>query len=441
MDIFTRADLRDLLAEHERPCVSLFMPAHRGGAEEDPIRFRKLLGQAEERLIQHGLRAPEAKEFLAPLHSLLEDVSFWPNQCDGLAVFLARDFMRIYRLPWRFQEEVEVGGLFQVAPLLPLLHGDGRFFVLAVSQNSVRLFQGTRFTVSPVDLRRFPFSLIGPKGVPPNLAEALLTHDKDEPLTFHTRPTSGGSWGAIFEGHGVGIDDEKDDLLRYFQRIDRGLHDVLREERAPLVLAAVEYLQPIYRDASTYPHLLAKGIEGNPDRLNEKELHDRAWAIVEPQFQENVRQAVALYHQAIAHFHPALPVRRATADVNEIIRNRATRTCRTWQRSTPCATATRFTHSGGRTCPLAHRWPPSIICRSPSTQANAREVPRGGRPCDTRLGRRIILSHAVRARTGARIRSGSLRSRPGISPVGPAGCRSPLLEVIPGWLAKWDGWL
>lgn len=309
MDLLTRTDLRALLAEHERPCVSLFMPAHRGGAEEDPIRFRKLLGQAEERLIKHGLRAPEAKEFLAPLHSLLEDVSFWPNQCDGLAVFLARDLQRIYRLPWSFQEELEVGGLFQVAPLLPLLYGDGRFYVLAVSQNSVRLFQGTRFTVSPVDL----------KGVPRNLAEALQTHDRDEVLTFHTRPTSGGSWGAIFEGHGVGIDDEKDDLLRYFQQIDRGLHEVLREERAPLVLAAVEYFQPIYREASTYPHLLAKGIEGNPDRLSEKELHDRAWAVVAPRFQENVRQAIARYHQAIAQFQPAIPARRATADVNEII--------------------------------------------------------------------------------------------------------------------------
>jgi hypothetical protein len=278
------------------------MPAHRGGAEEDPIRFRKLLAQAEERLVAHGLRATEGREFLAPLHSLVGDASFWRNQCDGLAVFLARDFLRVYRLPWAFQEELEVGGLFLVAPLLPLLAGDGRFYVLAVSQNGVRLFQGTRFAVSPVDL----------KGVPRNLAEALRRHDRDEVLTFHTRPTSGGSWGAIFEGHGVGIDDEKDNLLRYFQGIDRGLHEVLREERAPLVLAAVDYFLPIYREASTYPHLLEKGIEGNPDRVGEKELHDRAWAIVGPHFQEALRRAIGLYHQASG-------TGRATADVKRII--------------------------------------------------------------------------------------------------------------------------
>jgi|SRR5579883_429993 len=302
MDLFTRTDLRTLLKEHERPCVSLFMPAHRGGSEEDPIRFRNLLSQAEERLVAHGLHAPAARELLAPLHTLLADATFWPNQCDGLAVFLAGNFLRIFRLPCSFREELEVGGLFSITPLLPLLSGDGRFYVLALSQNAIRLFQGTRFTISPVDLKR----------VPHNFAEAVRMHDRDEVLTFHTRPTSGGSWGAIFEGHGVGIDDKKEDLLRYFQKIDRGLHELLREERAPLILAAVDYLMPIYRDANTYPHLLEKGIDGNPDRMHEKELHGRAWAVVEPHFRENLRQVIGVYHQAAG-------VGKATADAKRII--------------------------------------------------------------------------------------------------------------------------
>jgi hypothetical protein len=302
MDLFTRADLKTLLEGHEPPCVSLFMPTHRGGAEEDPIRFRNLLGQAEEQLVAHGLRATEARELLVPLHSLQKEGSFWSNQCDGLAIFLSPDLQRVYRLPWTFREELQVARLFHVAPLLPLLQGDGRFFVLALSQNCVRLFQGTRFTVSPVDL----------KGVPHNLAEALRTHDRDEVLTFHTRPTSSGSWATIFEGHGVGIDDAKDDLLRYFQSIDRGLHEVLRDEKAPLVLTAVDYLLSIYREANTYPHLLEKGIEGNPDRLGEKELHDRAWTLVGPFFQESLRQALGLYDQVAG-------TGKATSDEKRII--------------------------------------------------------------------------------------------------------------------------
>jgi hypothetical protein len=44
--------------------------------------------------------------------------------------------------------------------------------------------------------------------------------------------------GTHFHGLGASADDEKGGLLRYFRAIDRGLHEMLREERAPLMLAA-----------------------------------------------------------------------------------------------------------------------------------------------------------------------------------------------------------
>lgn len=287
MDLFTQTELKKLLTERETPCVSLFMPTHRGGKEQDPIRFRVHLEEAEKRLVATGLRAPEARKMLEPARQLLEDAPFWRHQSDGLAAFLTPETLRLYRLPLAFDDLVLVGDRFQVRPLLPLLSSDGRFFVLALSQNAVRLYQGTRYSISEVAL----------KETPRNLAEAMRTHDRDEPLTFHTRPTSGGTWGAIFQGHGVGIDDAKDDLLRYFQQIDRGLHGVLRGEQAPLVLAAVDYLLPIYRQANTYAHLLPVGFEGNPDRLSSKELHDGVWALVEPFFERAQEQAVAQYRQ------------------------------------------------------------------------------------------------------------------------------------------------
>jgi hypothetical protein len=284
MDLFTRQDLKVLLTETTPPCVSLFMPAHRGGAEEDPIRFRNLLQMAEEQLLGHGLRLADAKELLGPARKLLDEPLFWANQCDGLALFLAPRFFRHYRLPLALAEQVVVSRLPQLRPLLPLLSGDGRFYVLALSQNGVRLLHGTRHTISAVD----------PRGVPKNLAEALRTHDRDEILTFHG-PRAGAAWGAVFTGQGVGIDDAKDNLLRYFQKIDRGLHAILREEHSPLVVAGVGYLLPIFRQASTYPHLLETGIEGNPDHWSDQEMHERAWAIIGPFFAQEQASARALY--------------------------------------------------------------------------------------------------------------------------------------------------
>jgi hypothetical protein len=295
MDLFTRDDLKTLVAEHPSPCISLFMPTHRGGAEEDPIRWRKHLAEAEERLAKAGWRTAEVKEFLAPGRRLLDDVTFWKNQSDGLAVFLAPQFLCLFRLPLAFKDLVVGANRFSIIPLLPLISSNGRFYVLALSQHGVRLLQGTRDCVSEVDL----------KGVPRSLAEALLTHEAKEPFSFYGRRAGqgAGSWGGIFHGHGVGIDDSKEEVLHYFQKIDRGLHPLLSEERAPLVLAAVDYLQPIYRKANTYAHLLEEGVAGNPDRLNSKELHGRAWPLVKPLFETAQQRAAAQYRQVAGTGH------------------------------------------------------------------------------------------------------------------------------------------
>jgi len=302
MDHLTQSEIRSLNAEHQSPCVSIYMSTHPGGAPEDSIRFRKLLGLAEEQLIAAGMRGPEAKSFLKPLETLREDATFWLKTSKGLAAFLADGFLRVYRLNCDFSDRVEVCGLFQITPLLPLIQGDGRFYVLGLSQNHVKLWRGSRDSFKAIELA----------GVPSNIEEALHHHDRDEVLTSHGRKTSSGRWGAIFEGHGVGVDDYKDDLLRYFQAVDRGLQKTLHEETAPLVVASVEYLLPIYRKANSYRHLVEEGVHGNPDRVSEEELHYRAWAIVNPTFSRNSKTAVELYHRAAAHG-------RAKADVNAVV--------------------------------------------------------------------------------------------------------------------------
>ena len=288
MDLLTRDDLKSLLADRPGPCLSLFMPAHRGGSEQDPIRFRNLLAAAEDRLITSGMRPPPARELLAPARALLDAPLFWKEQCDGLALFRSADELRAYRLPLPLEERLVVGERFSVRPLLPLLACDGRFYVLALSSNGVRLIQGTRHSAAAVDLR----------GVPASLAEALRTHDRDEQLGYHTHPALGMRRGAaIFHGQGVGIDDAKDDLRLFFQRVDKGLQPILQPDRVPLVLAAVDYLMPLYREASSYPHLLETGIEGNPDRLSVAELHDRAWPLVQPRFERARSETLALYRR------------------------------------------------------------------------------------------------------------------------------------------------
>jgi hypothetical protein len=293
MDILTRDELRTLTRKPEGWCVSIYMPAHRVGAEiqQDPIRLKNLLGEAEGHLIAQSLRIPEAQKLLEPAKKLLQDGLFWQHQRDGLAIFLSPEEFRYYRLPFNFEELVVVADRFHIKPLLPLFSGDGRFYVLALSQSEVRLLQGTRYSVSEIDLEE----------VPASLAEVLKFNDPEKRFQFHTMTRTPGGKGerpAIFHGHGVAsADDPKDYISRYFQRVDEGLHDLLRDEQAPLVLAGVDYLLPIYREANTYPHLVDEGIGGNPEELRAEELHERAWTIVQPLFLAGQEEAAAQYRQ------------------------------------------------------------------------------------------------------------------------------------------------
>ncbi|MHC5010009.1 MAG: baeRF7 domain-containing protein [Planctomycetota bacterium] len=290
MRLLQKAELEDLITRRDGPCVSIYMPTHRAGREvqQNPIRLKNLLREAEDGLEAMGMPQTDARTLLAPAHKLLTDKQFWEHQNDGLALFMAEDWRRGYRLPVAFEEKAIVGRRFHVKPLLPLLCCDGRFFILALSQNEVRLLEGSRFTVGSVDL----------EGVPADLAEALRFDDPEKSVQYHSGTTQGGRRAAGYHGHGTVESTEKDNLLRYFRRIDKGLVKMLEGERAPLVLAGVEHYFPIYREANNYAQLMERGVPGSPDVLTAEALHARAWEVVAPIFHAAQETAVARYERA-----------------------------------------------------------------------------------------------------------------------------------------------
>jgi len=293
MDILKQTDLQELIGTSMERCVSIYMPAHRFGREQqqDPIRFKNLVTRAQDKLIESGLRRPEVQELLRPAESLLADKDFWQHQSDGLAIFLATDFMRIYRLPSNFDELMVIADNFQITPLLPLLVENGQFYILALSQNEIRLFLGTRDTVNAIDL----------PDVPTSMQEALSMDDPEKHLDFHTgtkNPSTSGGRPAMFHGQGVQADEQdKENILRYFQLVDKGLSNLLSGITIPMVLAGVDYLLPIYHQANTYPNLLDNGLEGNPEGLDAKMLHKSAWELVKPGFIKEQKEALEQFKQ------------------------------------------------------------------------------------------------------------------------------------------------
>ena len=190
MDVLTQEVLKTLTEAEGEWCVSIFMPTVRAGAEvqQNPIRLKNLLRTAEEQLKGVKLRAPDIDALLAPAQALLNDADLWRNIADGLAIFTGPDHFSMYRLPVNFEELVVVRQRFHIKPMLSLLSGDGLFYVLALSQDQIRLLECSRDSIDKIDLA----------GVPESLASAL---QYDQPQKMLRTASSSG--GAVFGGGGA----------------------------------------------------------------------------------------------------------------------------------------------------------------------------------------------------------------------------------------------
>ena len=185
-------------------------------------------------------------------------------------------------------ETVVVNQRFQVKPLLPLIGVDDQYFVLALSQNRVRFLEGRQFGMREVKV----------DGLPKDMAQALNNDSSERPTLAHAAPRSQpGKSSAVVHSLGGDREPAKDELAQYFRVIDAALREPLRDQRAPLILAGVQYLLPIYREVSSYTHVAHEELAGNPDHLSEHELHGRTWPLIQSRL-ENARQdAVAKYRK------------------------------------------------------------------------------------------------------------------------------------------------
>lgn len=272
-------------------CISVYFPTYVAGkqVQQNAIRCKNNLNTAQAKLVEMGISASDAEAMLQPAFNLIDDADFWRHQSHGLALFLWEDNFEYYRLPWEVEELVVVSDRLHLKPLMPLLTNNELFYILALSQNQVRLCQGTHYTVAPVEIADLPDSL----------ASALRYDDPEAQLQYHSVADNSGSPVSLYSGQGVGTDDEKNKILRYFQKIDNALQDFLAEQNIPLILAGVEYLLPIYQEANSYPHLLENGITGNPDTLKPEELHSQAWPIAQDYFDQQRSAALNQYHNVI----------------------------------------------------------------------------------------------------------------------------------------------
>ena len=288
IDLLTNEELRSIAEEHHPHCVSMYLPTHRAGPEvqQDPIRLKNLISSARGELGELGCARDEIESILSPAADLLADGDFWAHGERGLALLLAPSSARTYRLADAGDELVVVSDRFHVKPLVRSMATGESYWVLAISQNRVRLLRGDPNGVSELELDEIPASL----------AEALWFEDRERQVQSHSGTRVGRSRvTATFHGQGLGRDTRHADLERFLRAVDRGVAHVCADSPDPVLLAGVERDIAAFREVSDNHHLLAEALTGNCDRLSPSEFHDSTWPIVKPAFEaklKRVREAI-----------------------------------------------------------------------------------------------------------------------------------------------------
>ena len=272
-DFPTTGQITALKAYRALWCVSIYIPSHEPTVpNQNRIELKNVLRRARIALLDAGLPERKLRKTLRPGHQLLHDDAFWLQHRHGLALFMHADFFRSFTLPAAdlpLQLTIEQG--FNVAPLLQILSRNRQYFILTLGHKDVRLYKGDRFTLRPVTLKHFPA----------DMRNALRLDEEPKWRQTHTiAPASRANRSEAVHGQYNVSQVDKQELTAFFRLIDQRLHSYLRTRTDPLILAGAGYLQPLYRQINTYPHLWSAGIRGSANALSRQQLRDKAWALM-----------------------------------------------------------------------------------------------------------------------------------------------------------------
>lgn len=285
MKVFSIERFKELAQLENSPCISIYTPTSRQSTDAygaDKLYFKNMLTEARRQLTErYGMASAEVDTFLAEATALLDNQSFWMHASDMLACFITEGQTITEKLPLPVDEPLcMVGQRPYLLPLIPELNDDGHYYLMVLNLHGVSLFEATRSTIQQIDL---------PGDAPTSFTEEQEDADNQKQLQHQSGV---GQAGAIFHGQGSGSDEErKEDILQHYHRLTNEIDPILHQNPLPLVLAGVEYLIPIFKQATKYPHVMEPYLTGSYTDNDMLTLSAEAWELVEDHFrQERLRR-------------------------------------------------------------------------------------------------------------------------------------------------------
>lgn len=291
VDTPTLQDFRSLKAVRADACVSIYLPTTPITQDMDAAiievgnQIKAALNQLEATGFDKRRLAALAEQF----DDLLDDDEFWRFQAHSLAILATPDSIRTFRLANKLQPLVEVADRFHLKPLLRAITFPHDAFVLAISENDVRLIE-----IFP-DL---PPQRLNVPNLPKDAASAVKVSSLNNRTSMRRV---------------MGSEGQKVRLTQYARMVDAALRPVLAGRDAPLILAANETVAAIFRSVNSHPNLLPDTITATNDRSTEAEIAAAARPLLDAAYAREIDEVRDLFDKRASD-------RRTTTDISDAAR-------------------------------------------------------------------------------------------------------------------------
>jgi Bacterial archaeo-eukaryotic release factor family 11 len=282
-DIPTRAEIDALWETVSSAAVSVYLPTEPASSGEgERIAFRNLVRTALDQFAEVDKRDLAVLE--DAFADLEEDDEFWRHQARTLAVFATPGWVRTFRLPNRLVERAVAGERLYVKPLMRAVTFPQTAFVLALAQGGVRLLE-TVPDAAP-EVVRVP-------DMPSNVASAVgKSSIKDRAPARKLQGTEG----------------QKVRMRQYARQIDHALREVLPGHGVPLVIAATEPLDAIFRSVCRYSDVVPETVEGSPESTSDLDLVAAARDVLDRYYAGRLAELKDLFAQRSSQNRTSLDV-------------------------------------------------------------------------------------------------------------------------------------
>jgi len=291
VDVPTRQEFLSLREKRADTCVSIYLETTPLSQNVDASRTQlsNLFKTGREQIEASGFDKRRLAALTELVDDLLDDDDFWRLQANSLAVFATPDALQTFRLANRLSPMVKVSDRLHLNPLLRAITFPNAAYVLAVSENAVRLIEVLPgLEPSRVKLPDLPRDAASAAG-------KSTLNDRS-----HSRRVHG------TEGQNVR-------LRQYARKIDAALRSTLAGRETPLILAAADRMAAIYRSVNSYPNILADHITSTTDRTTDADLAEAARALLDQAYAQETAKFRALYGAQAR-------INRATTDLSDAAR-------------------------------------------------------------------------------------------------------------------------